>query len=84
MDQLGGVDFRKGCYVGQEVVSRMQHRGTARTRIVPVISRDGEAVTSGGGGDCGSAGARHDRERVGSARPRHAPSRPPRRCGRRR
>jgi folate-binding protein YgfZ len=33
MDQLGGVDFRKGCYVGQEVVSRMQHRGTARTRI---------------------------------------------------
>ena len=33
MDQLGGVDFDKGCYVGQEVVSRMQHRGTARTRI---------------------------------------------------
>ena len=36
MDQLGGVDFAKGCYVGQEVVSRMQHRGTARTRIVPL------------------------------------------------
>jgi folate-binding protein YgfZ len=34
MDQLGGVDFAKGCYVGQEVVSRMEHRGTARTRIV--------------------------------------------------
>ena len=34
MDQLGGVDFDKGCYVGQEVVSRMQHRGTARRRIV--------------------------------------------------
>ncbi|HZP18594.1 MAG TPA: folate-binding protein YgfZ [Bauldia sp.] len=34
MDQLGGVDFRKGCYVGQEVVSRMEHRGTARRRIV--------------------------------------------------
>jgi folate-binding protein YgfZ len=33
MDQLAGVDFQKGCYVGQEVVSRMQHRGTARTRI---------------------------------------------------
>ena len=33
-DHLGGVDFRKGCYVGQEVVSRMQHRGTARTRIL--------------------------------------------------
>jgi hypothetical protein len=36
MDQLGGVDFTKGCYVGQEVVSRMEHRGTARTRAVPV------------------------------------------------
>lgn len=36
MDQLAGVDFRKGCYVGQEVVSRMQHRGTARSRVVPV------------------------------------------------
>src|SRR4029078_4361318 len=34
MDRLHGVDFDKGCYVGQEVVSRMQHRGTARTRIV--------------------------------------------------
>jgi tRNA-modifying protein YgfZ len=36
MDQLNGVDFTKGCYVGQEVVSRMHHRGTSRTRIVPV------------------------------------------------
>jgi folate-binding protein YgfZ len=35
MDQLGGVDFKKGCYVGQEIVSRMEHRGTARTRVVP-------------------------------------------------
>jgi folate-binding protein YgfZ len=36
MDLLAGVDFDKGCYVGQEVVSRMEHRGTARNRIVPV------------------------------------------------
>lgn len=36
MDWLHGVDFDKGCYVGQEVVSRMEHRGTARTRILPV------------------------------------------------
>jgi folate-binding protein YgfZ len=40
MDQLGGVDFDKGCYVGQEVVSRMQHRGSARTRIVGVSFDD--------------------------------------------
>jgi len=37
MDRLHGVDFDKGCYVGQEVVSRMQHRGTARTRTVKVL-----------------------------------------------
>lgn len=34
LDQNGGVSFKKGCFVGQEVVSRMQHRGTARKRIV--------------------------------------------------
>jgi tRNA-modifying protein YgfZ len=37
MDQLHGISFSKGCYVGQEVVSRMQHRGSARTRIVPIV-----------------------------------------------
>jgi tRNA-modifying protein YgfZ len=46
MDQLAGVDFDKGCYVGQEVVSRMEHRGTARNRIVPVTS-DGVAPDAG-------------------------------------
>jgi tRNA-modifying protein YgfZ len=37
MDQLGGVDFDKGCYVGQEVVSRVQHRASARSRVIPVV-----------------------------------------------
>jgi folate-binding protein YgfZ len=36
MDMLNGVDFAKGCYVGQEVVSRMKHRGAQRKRVVPV------------------------------------------------
>ena len=36
MDHTGGVDFAKGCYVGQEIVSRMKHRGTARRRTVIV------------------------------------------------
>ena len=40
MDQLNGVDFAKGCYVGQEVVSRVEHRGTARKRVVPVTFPD--------------------------------------------
>jgi tRNA-modifying protein YgfZ len=35
-DLLQGVDFDKGCYVGQEVVSRMKHRGTARKRVTRV------------------------------------------------
>jgi folate-binding protein YgfZ len=47
MDQLNGVDFDKGCYVGQEVVSRMQHRGTARTRIVPAVYEGGFAADLG-------------------------------------
>jgi folate-binding protein YgfZ len=46
MDRLSGVDFDKGCYVGQEVVSRMQHRGTARTRTVKIIL-DGPAPEAG-------------------------------------
>lgn len=41
LDQNGGVDFRKGCYVGQEVVSRMHHRKTARRRVVIV---EGDAL----------------------------------------
>jgi folate-binding protein YgfZ len=52
MDRLNGVDFDKGCYVGQEVVSRMQHRGTARTRTVKIILDDfapepGTAIMAG-------------------------------------
>ncbi len=46
MDRLAGVDFDKGCYVGQEVVSRMQHRGTARTRSVKVLL-DGASPEAG-------------------------------------
>jgi folate-binding protein YgfZ len=46
MDQLAGVDFDKGCYVGQEVVSRVEHRNSARSRIVPV-AYDDAAPSSG-------------------------------------
>jgi tRNA-modifying protein YgfZ len=52
MDRLHGIDFDKGCYVGQEVVSRMQHRGTARTRTVKIVWEDfaaepGTAILAG-------------------------------------
>jgi len=39
LDETNGVGFRKGCYVGQEVVSRMHHRGTARRRVM-LVSAD--------------------------------------------
>jgi folate-binding protein YgfZ len=53
LDQNGGVGFRKGCYVGQEVVSRMQHRGTARRRVLIVRSEtalpaSGTEITANG------------------------------------
>jgi tRNA-modifying protein YgfZ len=50
-EELHGVDFRKGCYIGQELTARMKHRGTARRRILRVsgsglasgqVIRDGE------------------------------------------
>ena len=59
MDLLGGVDFQKGCYIGQEVVSRMQHRGTARRRPV-IVSGVGDAATGTpgvvGGREAGAIG----------------------------
>jgi folate-binding protein YgfZ len=46
MDQLGGIDFAKGCYVGQEVVSRVEHRASARSRVV-AVAYDGFAPDAG-------------------------------------
>lgn len=36
MDYTGGIDFRKGCYVGQELTIRTYHTGVVRKRILPV------------------------------------------------
>ena len=54
LDQNGGVSFRKGCFVGQEVVSRMQHRGTARRRIM-VLRAEGH-LTPGANLEAGGKG----------------------------
>ncbi|MDR3513066.1 MAG: folate-binding protein YgfZ [Caulobacteraceae bacterium] len=35
-DLLGGIDFKKGCFVGQETTSRMKRRGTIKTRMLPI------------------------------------------------
>jgi tRNA-modifying protein YgfZ len=51
LDQLNGVSFAKGCYVGQEVVSRTHHRHAARNRVLPiqlaVPAAKGVEITSG-------------------------------------
>ena len=36
VDYMGGIDFRKGCYVGQELTIRTHHTGVVRKRILPV------------------------------------------------
>ena len=68
LDELGGIGFRKGCYVGQEVVSRMQHRGTARRRVL-IVTADEHAAGTGhraslpaaAAGRHARLGRRHDR-----------------------
>jgi folate-binding protein YgfZ len=46
LDLMNGVDFMKGCYVGQEVVARVHYRNSARKRIVK-IHFDGPAPAQG-------------------------------------
>lgn len=85
LDLNGGISFKKGCFVGQEVVSRMQHRSTARRRIVLVegqaplpetgssLTADGRAVGSLGtvAGNRGLALVRVDK--VAAARNSNTP-----------
>ncbi|HET7847746.1 MAG TPA: folate-binding protein [Pseudolabrys sp.] len=85
MDQLAGVDFEKGCYVGQEVVSRVEHRNSARSRVIPVTYEEaapmaGLAVMAGEKqvGTFGSAAGGHGLallrlDRVGDALAQDAP-----------
>ncbi len=52
LDVLSGVSFTKGCFIGQEVVSRMHHRGTARKRFLPCsiegdVPEKGTSVSAG-------------------------------------
>jgi folate-binding protein YgfZ len=72
MDFLGGVDFKKGCYVGQEVVSRMQHRGTARRRPVLVSGVPNGAAAGApvlvGEREAGTIGAAVDGRAIGILR----------------
>jgi folate-binding protein YgfZ len=39
-EELNGVDFNKGCYVGQELTARTKHRGLIKKRLVPISFND--------------------------------------------
>ena len=55
-DELHGIDWDKGCYMGQELTARMKYRGLTKKRLLPVeiagpapapgseITRDGKAA----------------------------------------
>ena len=80
MDLFNGVDFKKGCFVGQEVVARMHYRSTTRTRVTRVLFEGappapGAPVTAGekSVGTMGSS--------AGGVRARPAAARPRRRGG---
>jgi folate-binding protein YgfZ len=48
IDLNGGIDFKKGCYVGQELTIRTKHTGVVRKRILPIrfLKKDGTAMES--------------------------------------
>ncbi|MBF0189515.1 MAG: folate-binding protein YgfZ [Magnetococcales bacterium] len=45
--EMNGVDFAKGCYVGQETTARTHHRGTLKKRVYSLMLSAGEIVTPG-------------------------------------
>ena len=47
LETLGGVDFRKGCYPGQEIVARAQYRGQVKRRMVRLPAPQGARLRPG-------------------------------------
>lgn len=52
LEQLGGLDFRKGCYPGQEIVARLHYKGTLKQRMYR-IALDGQPASAGDPLHCG-------------------------------
>jgi len=46
-DRLAGVSFTKGCFVGQEVVARMQHKTVVRKRVARIAAAGADAIATG-------------------------------------
>jgi folate-binding protein YgfZ len=70
-EELNGVSFRKGCYVGQEVTARMKHRSTARRRFLIV---EGDSTITAGtpleadGKEIGTVSSAHARSALALVR----------------
>lgn len=46
-DELGAIDWAKGCFIGQELTARTRYRALLKKRLVPVVSRDGASLERG-------------------------------------
>ncbi|PCI47190.1 MAG: hypothetical protein COB49_07585 [Alphaproteobacteria bacterium] len=70
MEQLNGVDFDKGCYVGQEVTARMKYRASLKKRLLPVnvdgdLPERGTAITDDTGKKIGDIRSGRDNMAIG-------------------
>jgi len=45
LDLLNAIDFRKGCFIGQETTSRMKRRGQIKSRMLPITDLEGPLET---------------------------------------
>ena len=62
LEELRGVSFTKGCYIGQELTSRMKHRATTRKRILTITAQmdlPGTGAVTRGGSEIGEILSSH-------------------------
>lgn len=68
-EELNGVDWNKGCYMGQELTARTKYRGLVRKRLMPVAI-EGPAPAFGAAimlGDADAGEMRSSRDNIGLA-----------------
>lgn len=73
MEELNGLDFRKGCYVGQEVTARMKHKAAPRRRLARLTFEGpapapGTRLTAAGGGEIGELTSALGHDAIASVR----------------